>query len=242
MHYFILGASSIITFACMGIVTAFVPYLYPQPLLAESKARSPSRRLHDVTNRAHAGTTAINNIREAKDVFLQNLERKRAGDEVSSSELDANIASLIAEVDRTSLPSPPGTTTLVDNLQSWRGRWRICHAPHIEALRKVLFTAFPIVDYYFPSEDGRILSNARYESVVFGSGWLNADGRIEKLDDGSSVNTSEQGGAGDATGHKQREVVKVTRKRVQVKLCPLGLTIQDVTAYNQTPPIPELCD
>lgn len=219
MNYFILGASSIFTFTWLGIVTAFVPYPYLQPLLAESKARSAYRRLHDVTNHAHSGTTAINNIRGAKDIFLENLERKRAGDEVSSSELDSNIASLIAEVDRTSLPSSPGT--LVGNLQSWRGRWRICHAPHIEALGKVLFTAFPIVDYYFPSEDGRMLSNARYESVVFGSGWLNADGRIEKLDDGSpvtassSVNTSEKGRAGDTTGHTQREVVKVTRKRVR---------------------------
>lgn len=220
MRYFILGASSIFTLVCLAIVTAFAPYLYPQTLLAERNVRSAYRRLHDVTNHAHSATTAINNVGGAKDIFLRNLERKQAGDEVSSSELDANIASLMAEVDRTGLPSPPGTTTLVGNLQSWRGRWRICHAPHIEALGKILLTSFPIVDYYFPSEDGRMLSNARYESAVFGSGWLNADGRIEKLGDDSSVAASssvkenEQGGAGDTAVHRKGQVVKVTHKRV----------------------------
>lgn len=66
----------------------------------------------------------------AKKSFLQNLERKRAGEEVASSVLNADLQVL------RSTPTQSSTTT-VDNTRSWKGTWEICYAPHIQTLAKV---------------------------------------------------------------------------------------------------------
>lgn len=119
----------------------------------------------------------------AKQRFLRNLERKRGGEDVPSSVLDADL---------TLLRSPGGganaaTTTAVTAVDSWRGKWEICYAPHIETLGKVILTKFGTVEYIFDADDGRMVSHAGYESKVFGSGWFNADGRVVPVPPASSA-------------------------------------------------------
>ena len=113
------------------------------------------------------GAPAAENPSTAKERFLGNLERKRAGEDVRSSVLDADLSVL----------STAGRNRVPDS-KSWRGEWEICHAPHIETLGKVILTKFGSVRYDFVSDDGRMVSHAGYESPVFGSGWFSADGRV----------------------------------------------------------------
>lgn len=137
------------------------------------------------TTNTEAGRSAIG----AKESFLRNLERKIAGEDVPSSLLDSDLAILQSD---SSLPADTNTspsTTSVANVASWRGRWRICHAPHIETLGAVMLTRFPTVEYDFQSDDGRLVSHSRYESSIFGSGWFNADGRVVEVKDVSSSTT-----------------------------------------------------
>ncbi|CBJ30486.1 conserved unknown protein [Ectocarpus siliculosus] len=138
------------------------------------------RHQHDTGSRsmlsAAAPTAAggSSSTATAKKSFLRNLERKRAGEEVASSALNADLHVL------GSTPTQSSTTT-VDNTRSWKGTWEICYAPHIQTLAKVILTEFPSVLYNFVSDDGRMVSHSRYESKVFGSGWFNADGRVVVL-------------------------------------------------------------
>lgn len=67
----------------------------------------------------------------AKKSFLENLERKRAGEDVASSVFSADLHVL------RSAATQPSTTTTVDNTGSWKGTWEICYAPHIQTLAKV---------------------------------------------------------------------------------------------------------
>ncbi len=43
-------------------------------------------------------------------------------------------------------------------------------------------TEFSSVEYNFVSEDGKMVSNAAYNSKVFGSGWFNADGKVVAME------------------------------------------------------------
>jgi hypothetical protein len=72
-----------------------------------------------------------------------------------------------------------------------KGKWQVCHAPHISTLQKVLGTSF-IVSYDFGDEkmagskdkwNGALTSNVFYESIIFGSGWLSTAGRVESITD-----------------------------------------------------------
>lgn len=124
----------------------------------------------------------------AKERFLGNLERKRAGEDVHSSVLDADLSLLVGRHQSTDPRQPP----------SWRGAWQISYAPHIETLGKVILTKFGSVQYIFDSDDGFMVSHAGYENAVFGSGWFNADGRVVPVPAGDGM-------AGDG----QQDVVKV---------------------------------
>ena len=53
--------------------------------------------------------------------------------------------------------------------------WKVVYAPHISILQKLLLTRFTVY-YRFLSVKNSIESNVRYESKVFGSGWLNTVG------------------------------------------------------------------
>ncbi|CAM9235484.1 unnamed protein product [Ectocarpus fasciculatus] len=140
------------------------------------------RHQHDTDSRsvllAAAPTAAggSSSTATAKKSFLENLERKRAGEDVTSSVFSADLHVL-----RSAPTQPSTTTTTVDNTGSWKGTWEICYAPHIQTLAKVILTEFPSVLYNFVSDDGRMVSHSRYESKVFGSGWFNADGRVVVL-------------------------------------------------------------
>lgn len=115
----------------------------------------------------------------AKDAFLRNLERKRAGKSVPNKVLDTDISNLVRQSSTTKEGRYSWTT--VADLPSWRGTWKISHAPHIETLGALLFSSFPSVEYHFTTNDGRMVSQVRYESGLFGSGWLSADGRVVPL-------------------------------------------------------------
>lgn len=186
----LLGAASV----AIPHVEMFVlfPVIHRQVLVGtrySSCSSSSSRcRVTDVLTRRDAGLQQVNDevvpatsTATAKESFLSNLERKRAGENMDSSALGADLAKLSSATAHGVKSIGPGTT--VGNLESWRGRWRICHAPHIETLASLLLTSFPIVEYDFQSTDGRLVSHARYESSVLGSGWFNADGRVEVVKD-----------------------------------------------------------
>ncbi|CAN0029309.1 unnamed protein product [Scytosiphon promiscuus] len=138
-----------------------------------------------------------------KERFLRNLERRRAGDDVSSSVLDVDLGLLSTTTASSAGGTRDSTATTVEDLGSWRGKWEICYAPHIETLGKVILMNFPSVEYNFVSGDGRMVSHSRYESKVFGSGWFNADGRVVLVPPSAS----------DGAGEGRRDVVKVIFER-----------------------------
>ena len=225
-HALKIGGSIILTAVWLGLGVAFVTHPYPHAASPGSIGRPRHTNTIDNITAARFATAISSSARQAKETFLRDIGRKQSGEDALASELDASIARLIAETDKSGLPSPSRTT--VGNLQSWRGRWRICYAPHIEALGKFLLTAFPIVDYDFPTEGGRMLSNVRYESAVFGSGWLNADGRIELVDHESSGAVP----SGDrSAGRRREEVVKVGYEEMPC-LCATTVKTHDCHAKS----------
>lgn len=139
----------------------------------------------------------------AKQRFFRNLERKRAGESVPSSALYGDLALL--QTPRGEEVRAHDVTTTVTATASWRGKWEICFAPHIETLSKLILTKFSTVEYIFDADDGRMVSHAGFESKVFGSGWFNADGRIVRVPSPASATTA---GVKDE-GRQGQEVVKV---------------------------------
>ncbi|KAG5181998.1 hypothetical protein JKP88DRAFT_320327 [Tribonema minus] len=78
-------------------------------------------------------------------------------------------------------PTPaPGLAT-----QAAKGRWVVCHAPHIAAGGILLQTKF-VPEYWFDGQ-GNTSSYVKFTSSIFGSGWLNADGIVYSADDGQAV-------------------------------------------------------
>lgn len=145
----------------------------------------------------------------AKQRFLDNLKRKRAGGSVPSSVLDADLALLRTPRGgggRAHGAAPSTTATAAD---SWRGKWEICYAPHIETLGKVILTKFAPVEYVFNADDGRMVSHAGFESKVFGSGWFNADGRVVPVPPTSPPSISGSTTTGVGEDEARQDVVQV---------------------------------
>lgn len=152
------------------------------------------------------GPTSGSSSSTAKERFIGNLERKRAGEDVPSSVLGGDLSLLSTAFGRNQATDPR-------NPPSWRGKWEICYAPHIETLGKVIFTKFGSVQYNFDADDGRMVSHAGYENALFGSGWFNADGRVVPVPAGDGM-----------AGDDQQDVVKVGKRRqpiVPVLACPI---------------------
>lgn len=75
--------------------------------------------------------------------------------------------------------SPEKTRRLAD------GEWHVLYAPHMFRLQTLLATEFG-PRYILESRGGqpnRIVSNVRYESSLFGNGWLNAAGTFDSVSD-----------------------------------------------------------
>lgn len=122
---------------------------HPTMLPSSSSVRPPAliREVHDTSDKRWSVPTAAaaatgeevspagsRDTAATKKRFLRHLERRRAGDDVPSSVLDVDLGLLSATA-----PAGAGdsTATTVEKLESWRGRWQICYAPHIETLGKV---------------------------------------------------------------------------------------------------------
>lgn len=154
------------------------------------RATTATKRQHTIVAAAAAaegggrGDSAAGSS-TAKERFLSNLERKRAGEDVRSA-LSADLSLLSRE--------SAGRNQAIDPRKppSWRGKWEICYAPHIETLGKVILTKFGSVQYNFVAEDGRMVSHAEYENAVFGSGWFNADGRVVPVPAGDGMARDDQ--------------------------------------------------
>jgi len=86
---------------------------------------------------------------------------------------------------KASNPTPnPGEWNSQDKTsQLADGQWEVLYAPHMFILQKVLFTEFA-PRYILGSANGQntILSNVRYQSALFGAGWLNAAGTYYSVD------------------------------------------------------------
>jgi hypothetical protein len=61
------------------------------------------------------------------------------------------------------------------------GSWRVAYAPHIRRLSSVLGTRFDPIRYIL-SGDGGVVSNVKYDSSIFGRGWLSASGSYGSID------------------------------------------------------------
>ncbi|CAM9955500.1 unnamed protein product [Discosporangium mesarthrocarpum] len=115
-------------------------------------------------------------LTEAKGNFLQILKRKEEREKVEEGDIDSTLKVLLRV----------GRSEGIDKPDTWKGRWVVCHAPHIVTLGKLLLTSFD-VEYNFYT-DGRMASFSEYQSPLFGRGWLNADGRVvEAKGDSNSV-------------------------------------------------------
>ena len=208
-QFFTLGAFWTVMLSFLRFSVAFVPPARNQVLQVKGPAA-----LHNVIQRDDSCTTTTlgssssssSSHGGAKESFLRNLERKRAGEDVPRSVLDANLARL-GSIPAHDSSTTAAVTTTVDNLESWRGRWRICHAPHIDTLGGLILTSFPNVEYNFRSSDGRMVSHSRYESKVFGSGWFNADGRVVPL----KQQVKEEPRAGNGIGGVVRQKEQVVQ-------------------------------
>ena len=167
-----------------------------------SSSSSSGSTSTSTSSTSNTSTSISTSSHDAKESFLRNLERKRAGEAIPSALLDADLARLWS-----STTTPSTATTAVDDLESWKGKWRICHAPHIDTLGGLMLTKFPSVEYNFQSSDGRMVSHSRYESKVFGSGWFNADGRVVSLKQQQEIKPRADDSS--VVRRKDEEVVKV---------------------------------
>ena len=94
-----------------------------------------------------------------------------AGTPRSSERLGGAVKELLSDA-----PTPK---PIVDfgNVQ---GTWRVVHAPHIDTLSSIALTTFDPIEYRI-SADGGIASYVRYNSKIFGAGWLCTDGTIANV-------------------------------------------------------------
>jgi len=70
------------------------------------------------------------------------------------------------------------------------GQWEVLYAPHMYLLQKALMTEFgPRYILGTSKGENTIVSNVRYESPLFGNGWLNAAGTYNSVDRDTGVST-----------------------------------------------------
>ena len=106
-----------------------------------------------------------------KEVFLESLSPVVAGTLTNKKVIERNLKSLII--------SP---LNLIRNSKfslgeyEYGGSWKVTYAPHITLLSKFLFTSFSV--FYKFDSNNVIISNVKYSSKVFGSGWLNTKGNV----------------------------------------------------------------
>ena len=141
-----------------------------------------------------------------KELLAQAARRARGDSAVPSAELDSMVRQL-CEMNPT---ERPGARESFSPLS--KGDWRVVYAPHIETLSKFGLTKFDPISYVLDGDRSAvialpsrhhillpfppthpstprshptisILSNVRYESGLFGSGWLNAAGSFESVDE-----------------------------------------------------------
>ena len=98
------------------------------------------------------------------------LSRLAAGVPRSDETLASAVKTMLAEA-----PAP----TVVDFGQT-AGTWRVVNAPHIDTLSKLALTTFDPIEYRMTPR-GDIASYVRYDSRIFGSGYLCTDGTIENV-------------------------------------------------------------
>lgn len=207
---------------------------------------SPNHFLSSLSVKAVVGEgeASTTENRAAKQRFLRNLERKRAGESVPSSVLKADLTLLRTPTGGGGRAQHDAAATTVTAVSTWRGKWEICYAPHIETLSKFILTKFGSVEYIFDADDGRMVSHAGFESKVFGSGWFNADGRVVPV---PPVSSSLPGGS-TTNGFREEEarqdvVVKVRKPMASYLVfcqycCETALWIAlrtDTLMYAQTP-------
>ena len=94
---------------------------------------------------------------------------------------DADLATAIANL----IEEAPQPARVVD-FKRTTGAWRVVHAPHIDALSKLALTKFSPIEYLL-DENGGITSNVKYESSIFGCGWLCTDGSVVNEPDGDTA-------------------------------------------------------
>jgi len=69
------------------------------------------------------------------------------------------------------------------DLRAYDGVWEVAYAPHIRSLSEPLGVRVRPLRYTL--HDGRLRSDVRYSSPVFGSGWLCAEGPLEQQSAGT---------------------------------------------------------
>ena len=109
---------------------------------------------------------------QARPVADRVRDLAAAGVDRSDSILDREIKTLLAE-------APPASRV---DFASAAGSWKVCHAPHIASLSKLALTTFEPIEYRI-TPTGGIASYVRYESKLFGGGWLCTDGTIANAAD-----------------------------------------------------------
>ena len=88
-----------------------------------------------------------------------------------SADLKPAVDALLA------LPEPAAQ---IDFVQA-AGVWRVVNAPHIDTLSSLALTRFDPIEYHIGA-DGSIASFVRYDSRLFGKGWLCTDGTVSNCE------------------------------------------------------------
>ena len=117
------------------------------------------------------------NTLSSKKIFLNELAEARSGNPILSNKDPKNLDVLLKNMVRDNPTSEPSSRSSLQKFS--KGKWDVIYAPHIKTLGKFLFTDFSVF-YKFLNVDGGkelgIISNVRYDSKIFGRGWLNTQG------------------------------------------------------------------
>lgn len=113
----------------------------------------------------------------SKKIFLNELTEARSGNPILSNKDPKNLDILLKNMVKDNPTSEPSSQSSL--LKFSKGNWDVVYAPHIKTLGKVLFTDFSVFYKFLDVDGGKVLgiiSNVRYDSKIFGKGWLNTQG------------------------------------------------------------------